>query len=204
MRVGAGGTLAGRPGVVAVNVRDRFNHPQVPDEDQELAAELIDKDGNSVGTTTVSQREGSTNEFIVIYRSHQEGEHKLSITLDGQHIVRSPFSMTIQSNDIKVEELRVHNNDLIWDSDIALMWEQKHVAVGSAKAAADYLSQRGGGSTQVVSIAEALLESEDRFGHYIQRKKTMSLHSRIANLAEFYTPSTRIRRPTAGSRGSAR
>lgn len=201
---GLGGTLAGRPGVVAVNVRDRFNHPQVPDEDQELAAELIDKDGNSVGTTTVSQREGSTNEFIVIYRSHQEGEHKLSITLDGQHIVRSPFSMTIQSNDIKVEELRVHNNDLIWDSDIALMWEQKHVAVGSAKAAADYLSQRGGGSTQVVSIAEALLESEDRFGHYIQRKKTMSLHSRIANLAEFYTPSTRIRRPTAGSRGSAR
>ena len=67
---------------MAVNVRDRFNHPQVPDEDQELAAELIDKDGNSVGTTTVSQREGSTNEFIVIYRSHQEGEHKLSITLE--------------------------------------------------------------------------------------------------------------------------
>ncbi len=200
-----GGTLAGRPGVVSVNVRDRFGHPQVPTEEQNLCADLVDEDGNSVGTTTISHREGTVNEFIVIYRSHIEGDHQLHITLDRKHIVRSPFRVTVYSNDINTEELRVHNKDLIWDSDIALMWEQKHnvidvdaIPAGSAKAAAGYLQSSG--RTQVVSLGESItlakMENELRYGHYITRKKAMSLHSRIASLTQFYTPNLRIRRAT--------
>ncbi len=206
---GLGGTLAGRPGVVTVSVRDVFGHPQLPDADQTLSAELLDSVGNSCGSTTVSQRDGSLNEFIVIYRTHEEGELELHICLDDKHIVRSPFSVTITSNDINVEDLRVHNNDLIWDSDIALMWEQKHrvidvdaIPAGSAKAAAGYL-QKGKGGTQVISLGESItlaqIDNEQRYGHYITRKKAMTLHSRIANLTKFYTPGMRIRRKSKAS-----
>lgn len=138
---------------------------------------------------------------------------ELHIKLKDEHIVRSPFTVAIHSNDINMEELSAHNNDLIWDSDIALMWEQKHsvidvdmaIPAGSAKAAAGHLRQKSGnGRTQVVSLGEimtlAQIESEQRYGHYIARKKAMSLHSRIANLTRFYTPNMRIRKSSQSQR----
>ena len=55
-------------------------------------------------------------------------------------------------------------------------------------------------TTQVVSLGESItlaqIESEQRYGHYLARKKAMSLHSRIASLNQFYTPNMRIRKAT--------
>ena len=77
---GLGGTLVGRPGVVSVNVRDTFGHSQVPTMGQDLSAELVETaSGAAVGSTTVSKREGTTNEFIVIYRTQAEGDHGESL-----------------------------------------------------------------------------------------------------------------------------
>ena len=202
---GLKGTCCGVPGIVEVDVRDRFLNP-APGKEVALEASLLDASGQGVGSTTCYQRVPGGSVWAVSYRVAQKGEYILHVTLDGKDIQCSPFEVKVRKEEMPRQDLEPAHHivsgfssggSFNWDPDTEKYWQKTHddsiIDAVRLRSAAPDDAPAGAARSAVAFLQEttsedykALIESQDKYSRHLQRKRATTLHWKIHGLQRSY------------------
>ena len=201
---GLKGTCCGVPGIVEIDVRDRYKNP-APVDNIELAANLLDSDGRSVGSTTCYQRAPGSSIWAVSYRVSEKGDFVLHVCLGGKDIQGSPFKVEVRKEEMPRQDLEPAHHivsgfssggSFNWDPDTEKYWKKTH---NDSKIDAVHLravpddAPAGAGRSAVAFLQEtssedyqARIEGQDKYSRHLQRKRATMLHWKIHGLQKSY------------------